>query len=92
VGVLRKRLDYWYETVYAFQSRDTHAVNFVQHVDFQHETITRSWFSTTDRVAGAMKTAIDMFLGHLSVLHECIDFGSGVDHAFEAFQKEHHSL
>jgi hypothetical protein len=86
--VLHKELTRWYETIYHFQSRDTHGSNPLQHVDFTETTITAKWLSTDAQEYPVLRAAIGMFFAHMHLLHENIGFGTEADSALHSLRRK----
>lgn len=67
--LLGKRLDYWYDLVYPFQSRDTHSVNLLQYSEPSESIgVTRSWYTPDQMLTGTLSTSITSFLTHIEIL------------------------
>jgi len=66
--VLGKRLDYWYDLVYPFQSRDTHSVNISQYADSTDQVTSRSWFSPVSSLEGTLSSSITSFIIHADIM------------------------
>jgi hypothetical protein len=91
--VLDKSLLRWYDTVYHFQSCDGHAMNLLQHLTIQDGTSVKAVYaSTDDAVNQTLRAAIGMFLTHIQILHQNLDFGTDASTAFASLTKEHHRL
>lgn len=91
--VLGGRLDYWYELVYPFQSRDTHSVNVLQYANATGDGgSNRSWHSVSSYVSGVLSTAITTYLSHLDILQSNLRMGAKVQKAIQQFIKVQNTL
>jgi hypothetical protein len=89
---LDKSLLRWYETVYHFQSCDGHALNSLQHLAIQNASVKASYASTDEAVNQTLRAAIGMFLTHIQVLHQNLDFGTYASTAFASLMKKYYRL
>jgi hypothetical protein len=91
--VLDKSLLQWYDTVYHFQSCDGHAINLLQHLAIQDGASVKAIYASTDHTVNqTLRAAIDMFLTHIQVLHQNLDFGTDASTAFASLTKKYHRL
>lgn len=85
--VLHRQLFLWYQTIYYFQSRDTHGNEPLQHMDITEDSASAVWLSSDKQVYEAIRTAIGIFLAGIHLLHENIGFGPDVDIGFESLKR-----
>lgn len=90
--VVKNRMDHWYDTVYFYQSRISHATAGSHHLQKYGDELGPQWLSPIQMISGTMQTACAMFLICLSVLTDEIDFGVATASAFAAFRREHATL
>jgi hypothetical protein len=91
--VLGTSLLRWYHTVYHFQSCDGHAINLLQHLAIQDGTSLKAIYaSTDDAVNQSLRGAIGMFLTHMQILHQNLDFGTDASTAFDSLARKYYRL
>lgn len=79
----------WYETIYHFQSRAVHGFDLLKHVDISDGVNLKASFLSTDRhVHESLWAATGMFLTHVQILHQNIDFGTEVDLALHSLKRK----
>lgn len=87
-SLLGKRLDYWYDLVYPFQSRDTHSVNVLQYSESsESNNLTRSWYTPNGMLSGTLSTSITSFLTHAEILSNYLLKDDSVSQQIRKFTK-----
>jgi hypothetical protein len=83
----------WYRTIYHFQSLPVHAHDLFRHIDLSDDEVMKPQFLSSDKhVYEALRSAITMFLVHVRILHQNVEFGKSATEVYEALEQRHNSL
>ena len=92
-AVLDKSLARWYGTVYHFQSRDSHGLNALQHIDLKDATTLKAIYVSPDSdVYQSLRAAVGMFFAHMRILNDNLDFGPDASIAFDSLTRKYNRL
>jgi hypothetical protein len=88
--VLDTSLLRWYDTAYHFQSCDGHAINTLQHLAVRPDESVQAQYASSDHdVNQSLRAAVGMFLTHMQILHQNLDFGTDASNALDSLIRKY---